>query len=101
MLMRRAQSILEYSVVITCVVLSLIAMQSYMRRGIQGRLRNDADSLGQPYEPGSTTSDTTLQSSSSTTTTTTMTKTGNVTQTTVVTNTPYDTEHRVGSETVN
>lgn len=101
MLMRRAQSVLEYAVVVTCVVFSLIAMQTYMRRGIQGRLRDQADSLGQPYEPGSTISDTTLESSSSTTTTTTTTKTGNVTQTIVITDTPYDTEHRAGSETVN
>lgn len=41
--------------VITCVVAALLAMQVYFKRGIQGRLRQTADALGQQYAPKKTT----------------------------------------------
>lgn len=53
---KRAQTALEYSMVIAVVVLALIAMQIYMRRGMSGRLRDVADSIGKQYWPGSTNS---------------------------------------------
>ncbi|MBU1124497.1 MAG: hypothetical protein KKC84_00550 [Candidatus Omnitrophica bacterium] len=40
---------------ITCIVAALIAMQGYLRRSIQGRLRSVADEIGQQYEPRATT----------------------------------------------
>jgi hypothetical protein len=54
---KRAQTALEYSLVIAVVVLALIAMQIYMRRGMSGKLRDVADSLGKQYWPGATDSD--------------------------------------------
>ncbi len=48
-----AQSTLEYAVLIACVVSALIAMQIYIKRGMQGRLRQSGDSLGEQYAPNS------------------------------------------------
>lgn len=51
----KAQSVLEYAVVVLALVLALLAMQGYIRRGMQGKLRQAADSLGQQYAPANTT----------------------------------------------
>ncbi len=48
---KRAQAALEYAVIIICVVSALLAMRVYIRRGMQGRLRQSADELGQQYAP--------------------------------------------------
>jgi hypothetical protein len=47
----QAQSILEYTVVIVCIVAALLAMQIYFKRAKEGSLRQAADSLGQQYAP--------------------------------------------------
>jgi len=60
----RAQSVLEYAVLITCLVLALVAMQTYIRRCIQGKLRQSTEDLGQQYEPTKTTGTHTLTVSS-------------------------------------
>jgi len=60
---RRAQSTLEYAVIIAVVVAGLIAMQAYMKRGLQGKLRQASDEIGEQYSPGKTTGTTTTQSS--------------------------------------
>jgi hypothetical protein len=99
--MRKAQAILEYAVVISCVVAALIAMQTYIKRGIQGRLREQADSIGRQYERGNTTADIILEANSRITTNTWTNQVDNVAQTTTRTSTDYDTEHRYGYETVN
>lgn len=49
MFIRRAQSTLEYAIIIGVVVSALIAMQTYMRRSVQGRLKQGADQIGQQY----------------------------------------------------
>ncbi|MBM3244956.1 MAG: hypothetical protein FJZ15_04095 [Candidatus Omnitrophica bacterium] len=54
---RRGQSTLEYAVIIAIVVAALIAMQAYMKRGLQGKLRSASDDIGEQYSPGRTTSD--------------------------------------------
>lgn len=59
--MKRGQSSLEYAVLLAVVVASLLAMQVYMKRGMQGRLRQIADDLGQQYAPQDVVSDTTLK----------------------------------------
>lgn len=51
-----AQSTLEYAVVVACVVAALLAMQLYMKRGTQGRLRQASDEIGGQYSPTSTSS---------------------------------------------
>lgn len=53
---RRAQSTLEYAMVTACLVAALLAMQIYLKRSIQGRLRNAADELGEQYSAITTTS---------------------------------------------
>jgi uncharacterized protein (UPF0333 family) len=52
---KKAQSTLEYAVLIGVVVAGLIAMQTYVKRGFQGKLRENADSIGEAFSPGYTT----------------------------------------------
>jgi len=50
MLMRfckKGQSTFEYAVLITVVVAAIIAMHTYMRRAVQGRLKNVEVDLNQ------------------------------------------------------
>lgn len=61
----RGQSTLEYAMVIACTVGAFITMQFYTQRGMQGRLRAEADNLGQQYSPRHTTSSQTITSTSS------------------------------------
>ena len=67
---RKAQSTLEYGVVIAVIVAGLVAMQTYIKRGVQGRLRQASDDIGEQFSPGYTTG--------TTTTTTTVNSTENV-----------------------
>lgn len=53
---RKAQSILEYSVITTVVIAALIAIQAYVKRGLQGKLKATSDDIGEQYSPGITTS---------------------------------------------
>jgi uncharacterized protein (UPF0333 family) len=59
---RRGQSTLEYVVVIAIVAAALITMQGYIKRGMQGRLRTQADEMsgGTLYSPGATTASSTI-----------------------------------------
>ncbi len=68
---KKAQSTLEFAVVIMCVVAALLAMQIYLKRGMQGKLKQAADELGSAYSPGNTYSDTWIEQSSKVTTTVT------------------------------
>lgn len=54
----KAQSLLEYSVLIIIVAAALVGMQGYLKRGLQGRMRSNADELsaGGTYAPGATNS---------------------------------------------
>lgn len=63
----KAQSILEYCIVIACIIASLVAMSIYVKRGIQGRLKTLSDSIGEPYSPKNTSSDITTNIESDTT----------------------------------
>lgn len=55
-LTRKAQSTLEYAILILIVIVALLAMQVYLKRGIQGRMRESSENIGQAYSPGYTTS---------------------------------------------
>jgi Flp pilus assembly pilin Flp len=44
--MRFAQSLIEYAAIVGLVVAVFIAMNTYMRRGIQGALRIASDEFG-------------------------------------------------------
>lgn len=56
LLNRKAQSTLEYAVIIAVVVAALIAMQAYVKRGLQGKFRQASDDIGEQYSPARTTS---------------------------------------------
>lgn len=48
---KRAQSILELSVLFIIVIAALITMQIYIKRGVQGRWKEAADNLGDQFDP--------------------------------------------------
>ncbi|MDD4910621.1 MAG: hypothetical protein PHR44_08115 [Candidatus Omnitrophica bacterium] len=54
MMRRSGQSSLEICVLVIVIVGALIAMQTYVKRAIQGRMRLAADDIGQQYSPGNT-----------------------------------------------
>lgn len=56
MFIKKGQSILEYTVLIAVVIASLLIMHIYVKRAYQGRLKQEADSVGEQYSPGHTTS---------------------------------------------
>jgi len=62
-----AQSTLEYAVVVACVVAALLGMQFYIRRGIQGKLRQAGDEIGEQYTPLNVESKITTETTSNTT----------------------------------
>lgn len=53
---KKGQSTLEYAVIIAVVVAALVAVQTYVKRGLQGRLRQASDDIGEQFSPGYTTS---------------------------------------------
>jgi Flp pilus assembly pilin Flp len=59
-----AQSTVEYAVLVACIVAAVIGMQIYIKRGIQGRLRQGGDEIGQQYSAGNTGSTTTTTTTS-------------------------------------
>ncbi len=52
--MSRGQSTLEYALIIAVVVGALLAMQIYMKRGMEGRMRKAADDIGKQFEADKT-----------------------------------------------
>lgn len=50
----KAQSTLEYALLIGVVVGVLLTMQNYLKRSMQGRMQATADELGEHYSPGET-----------------------------------------------
>ena len=57
------------SLLLVLIVAALIAMQVYLKRSIQGRLRSNADNIGEQYDPAKTTSDFLMNHVSNVTTT--------------------------------
>ena len=51
----KGQTTLEVVILIGFVVAALIAMGVYIKRGMQGRLRDSADQIGEQYSAGHTT----------------------------------------------
>lgn len=49
---RKAQSTLEYAVLIIIVIGALLSIQMYIKRGVQGRLRQASDDIGDQYSVG-------------------------------------------------
>lgn len=52
---QKGQSTLEYALIIAVVVAGLLAMQIYMKRGVQGKLRESIDEIGEQYSAGDVT----------------------------------------------
>ena len=53
---KRGQSTLEYAVLMIVIIAALISIQTYIKRGIQGRLKSASDDIGDQYSPGNTNS---------------------------------------------
>lgn len=51
----KGQSTLEYAMIIAVVVGALLAIQIYMKRGLQGRLRESSDQIGEQFDAENTT----------------------------------------------
>ena len=53
---KKGQMLLEYAMLITIVVASLLTMFNYIKRGVQGRFKTGADAVAghYQYEPGTT-----------------------------------------------
>lgn len=66
-LKKNGQSTLEYAVLIVVIIAALVAMQVYLKRGIQGRVRESADQIGSQFSPGITTSNMTTSTGGTTT----------------------------------
>jgi hypothetical protein len=49
--MRKAQSTLEYALLIGVVVGALLYMQNYLKRSIQGQIQKAGDQIGEAYSP--------------------------------------------------
>jgi hypothetical protein len=52
---RKGQNILEYSILIALVVGAAVAMQTYVKRGLQGRVKDAVDNTGSGGDVGGTT----------------------------------------------
>jgi len=63
---RKAQSTVEYAILIIIVIGALLSMQAYIKRGVHGRLRSATDDIGEQFEPGATNYIQTVTSSSTT-----------------------------------
>jgi len=50
-MIKRAQVIVEYAVVIACMVAALAVMQAYFRRGLSGKIKSSVDGLGEQFDP--------------------------------------------------
>ena len=50
----RGQSTIEYAGVVAITVAAILLMQVYIERGMAGRMRASADSVGEQYDPRQT-----------------------------------------------
>jgi uncharacterized protein (UPF0333 family) len=66
---KKGQSVLEYSILIAVILSALVIMQFYIKRGYQGRLKKESDTVGQQYSPGHTESTLTTHTESISSTT--------------------------------
>ena len=51
---KRGQSTLEYAVLTVVIIGALLTIQTYIKRGVQGRLKSAADDIGDQYSDGNT-----------------------------------------------
>ncbi len=96
---KKGQGTLEFALVIVVVVAALIAMQIYMKRAFEGKLKKNTDSIGEQYDPRNTTSDFLQTFSSRADTVTNSFDVGGQTNSTSTSNS-VDSQTRSGTETV-
>jgi Flp pilus assembly protein TadG len=48
---RKGQTLLEFVVLFIVLVAAFLAMQNYLRRGVQGKWKENLDSMGKQYDP--------------------------------------------------
>jgi len=65
----KAQSTLEYALVIAAVIGALLAINAYMKRGVQGRLKESTDQIGKQFDASESYTSAWKAASSGTTTT--------------------------------
>lgn len=51
LLRKKGQSTLEYAIVIGVVVAALLALNAYMKKGVQGKLKESTDQIGKQFDP--------------------------------------------------
>ena len=51
---RKAQSTIEYVVLVIIIIGALITIQVYIKRGVQGRMKQATDDIGDQFSPGNT-----------------------------------------------
>ena len=91
---KRGQSTVEYAVIVAVAIAALLGMQFYMKRGVQGKLRESTDQIAEQYAPGKTASTFTVTSSG------TRNETLDTDGKSVSTVTADEAQTRTGSETV-
>ncbi|MFH1360162.1 MAG: hypothetical protein ABIJ41_03895 [Candidatus Omnitrophota bacterium] len=64
---KKAQSTVEYAVLIIIIIGALLSIQVYIKRGVQGRLKSAADDIGDQFSPGRTNAYTYMHTSSNST----------------------------------
>jgi Flp pilus assembly pilin Flp len=48
---KKGQSLIEYSLILGAIIVGILFMQLYVRRAIQGRLRDASDQIGDQFSP--------------------------------------------------
>jgi len=82
---RRAQSTLEYALVIAAIIGALLAINAYMKKGVQGRLKESTDQIGKQFDASGNYTNAWQAVSSGTTTSTETRAAGTGTTTSTVT----------------
>ena len=50
----KGQSTLEYAVLVIIIIGALLTIQTYIKRGVQGRLKSSSDDIGDQFSPNNT-----------------------------------------------
>jgi uncharacterized protein (UPF0333 family) len=64
---KKGQSTLEYAIIIAVVVAALLAMQIYMKRGVQGKMKQSTDDIGAQFEANATSNQVDFETTADTT----------------------------------
>ena len=76
---KKGQSALEYALVIGVAIIALLAVNMYMKKGVQGRLKESTDQIGRQWDGGNFLTSWQTRSTGNTVTTEIRTAGGNIT----------------------